>query len=953
MAGELLNLDIKDFTQVSSVALGDYVLLVRANGMNGKIGIELFKASVVSDIKPSIRDGYWWIGEVAQNVKAIGQTPVFRKGELGLEWKYQDEDDSGWKLLVEYTDIIFTFDDLSPEQKDELALHFEDLTPENIAELQRPATEATSNANSAADKANQAASNATNAASAANSAAQAANTAKDAANAATQKTNEAISNANSAADAANQATLDVSAAKQSALDAAAKANTAAQNADSSRAAIEQNEAERQSNETERQNAEAIRVQNENSRKIAENLRVQAEQLRVTAEENRVSAFDEKIEEINTTNSNFTKAEEIRQQQEAIRQEQTSLAISNANSAAQAANTAKTSADEATVNANNAAGNANSAAQAANTAKENIEANEATRIQSENDRIAQENARQESESQRESEFSTLKNNIDLAIEGAEEATVNTNAAINAATEATQNAYEAAFNANQLPKIQNDTWWIWDIETSAYIDSGSTAIGKSPKIIENTWWVWDNELGDYVNTNVSVNSTYELTKAKIEAVFTGNITTHTHSQYLTEEKDPTVPSWAKAASKPTYTASEVGAVAIGDKGKANGVATLDSTGKVPSSQLPSYVDDVIEATSLSSFPSTGEPGKIYVDTSTNKTYRWGGTGYVEISSSLALGTTSSTAFRGDYGNTAYQHSLKTSGNPHGVTKADVGLSNVGNFKAVSTAANQGLTDAEKANARSNIGAGASSFSGDYNDLTNKPSIGNATVTVKQNGTTKGSFTLNQSSNVEIALTDNNTTYSVVGSSGSTGLVKNGSSVTDASGYTACPIVGGVPYYKDTNTTYTLSSFGITATAAELNYCDGVTSNIQTQLNEKAASSHTHDDRYYTESEMNTKLNGKANTNQTMYIGTTAVPINRASAALTLNGVNVSGSSGSCTGNAASASSVAWTGVSGRPTKLSQFTNDSGFITTTTANNTYATKAEIGDINSVLDNINGVVI
>lgn len=72
---------------------------------------------------------------------------------------------------------------------------------------------------------------------------------------------------------------------------------------------------------------------------------------------------------------------------------------------------------------------------------------------------------------------------------------------------------------------------------------------------------------------------------------------------------------------------------------------------------------------------------------------------------------------------------------------------------------------------------------------------------------------------------------------GGVKTTSQVTSASGYTACPIIGGVPYYKDTNTTYTLSSFGITATAAELNFCDGVTSNIQTQLNGKAASSHSH--------------------------------------------------------------------------------------------------------------------
>ena len=83
-----------------------------------------------------------------------------------------------------------------------------------------------------------------------------------------------------------------------------------------------------------------------------------------------------------------------------------------------------------------------------------------------------------------------------------------------------------------------------------------------------------------------------------------------------------------------------------------------------------------------------------------------------------------------------------------------------------------------------------------------------------------------------------YSLPTASSSTlGGVKTTSTVTSNSGYTACPIISGVPYYKDTNTTYSLGSFGITATSAELNYCDGVTSNIQTQLNGKAASSHTH--------------------------------------------------------------------------------------------------------------------
>lgn len=107
-----------------------------------------------------------------------------------------------------------------------------------------------------------------------------------------------------------------------------------------------------------------------------------------------------------------------------------------------------------------------------------------------------------------------------------------------------------------------------------------------------------------------------------------------------------------------------------GAAGGVAELDSSGRVPQAQLPSYVDDVVEYASQSAFPETGEAGKIYVALDTNLTYRWGGSEYVEISPSLALGETESTAYRGDRGKAAYDHSQVTSGNPHGTTAADVG-------------------------------------------------------------------------------------------------------------------------------------------------------------------------------------------------------------------------------------------------------------------------------------------
>ena len=86
---------------------------------------------------------------------------------------------------------------------------------------------------------------------------------------------------------------------------------------------------------------------------------------------------------------------------------------------------------------------------------------------------------------------------------------------------------------------------------------------------------------------------------------------------------------------------------EMGVAGGVATLGTDGKVPSAQLPSYVDDVLEFENNGKFPATGETGKIYVAKDTNLTYRWSGSGYVEISVSLALGETSSTAYAGDKG------------------------------------------------------------------------------------------------------------------------------------------------------------------------------------------------------------------------------------------------------------------------------------------------------------------
>jgi hypothetical protein len=92
----------------------------------------------------------------------------------------------------------------------------------------------------------------------------------------------------------------------------------------------------------------------------------------------------------------------------------------------------------------------------------------------------------------------------------------------------------------------------------------------------------------------------------------------------------------------------------KGVANGYAELGADGKVPAAQLPAGTDEVQEYANVAAFPATGSSSVIYVALDTNVTYRWGGTVYVEISASLALGETSTTAYRGDRGKIAYDHS-----------------------------------------------------------------------------------------------------------------------------------------------------------------------------------------------------------------------------------------------------------------------------------------------------------
>ena len=157
-----------------------------------------------------------------------------------------------------------------------------------------------------------------------------------------------------------------------------------------------------------------------------------------------------------------------------------------------------------------------------------------------------------------------------------------------------------------------------------------------------------------------------------VVMGNDTRLTNARKASDVYD-----WAKAQTKPTYTATEVGAIPTTQKGAASGVATLDSNGLVPTSQLPSFVDDVLEGTaqgvaesSAGTYTATGfilkgetkactpEDGKIYIDSvgtnATNIEFRWTGTQFASIGTNLVLGETASTAYRGDRGKIAYNHS-----------------------------------------------------------------------------------------------------------------------------------------------------------------------------------------------------------------------------------------------------------------------------------------------------------
>lgn len=198
---------------------------------------------------------------------------------------------------------------------------------------------------------------------------------------------------------------------------------------------------------------------------------------------------------------------------------------------------------------------------------------------------------------------------------------------------------------------------------------------------------------------------------------------------------------AASSHTHAQTDITGLADALSAKAN-VSDMSAkadlvNGKIPTSQLPAYVDDVLEYAALANFPTTGETGKIYVATGTNKTYRWSGSAYVEISASVALGETSATAYRGDRGKIAYDHSQNGAVHVTAAQKTAWDSKAAGDHShSYNDLSDKPTIPAAYSHPASHpasmiTGLADVATSGSYNDLSNKPTIPTIPASLPANG------------------------------------------------------------------------------------------------------------------------------------------------------------------------------------------------------------------------------
>lgn len=462
----------------------------------------------------------------------------------------------------------------------------------------------------------------------------------------------------------------------------------------------------------------------------------------------------------------------------------------------------------------------------------------------------------------------------------------------ATEAATEAKEAASEAKNLPKIQGGNWWVWDVKRKEYVDSLSSATGKSPKIQDGIWWVWNDGLGQYENTGISVNSDYELTKEKVEKVLAGDISTHNHASQLAEalveyvrkvagkdlsSNDFTDELKLRLESLENYddTAIQAAVAAVSSRvdtlvGTSAGEA-IDTFNEIEAflagitdkETLVGLLNDLrseITATvptrlsQLQNDDHTVKDAK-YVHTDNNYTApeRQKLAGVAENANNYSLPPATAERLGGiktGYASSGknYKVQVDSLGNAYvnvpwtdnnttyaQATSDKLGLVKIGysaNGKNYPVSLDSGgkmyvnvpWTDTNTT--YSNMGAATANAAGKAG-LVPAPGAGKQTSFLRGDGTwvvptnttyakasatTLGLVMIGYAKNgknypveldgsgkmfVNVPWTDINTTYGVVGANGSTGLVKNGSTVTSASGYTACPIVGGVPYFKDSYT------------------------------------------------------------------------------------------------------------------------------------------------------------
>ena len=308
----------------------------------------------------------------------------------------------------------------------------------------------------------------------------------------------------------------------------------------------------------------------------------------------------------------------------------------ANSETNASNSASAAATSETNASNSATASANSAS-AASTSETNASNSASNAATSESNAETYKNQAATSESNAETyknQAATSESNAaNSASAAANSATNASNSESNAATSAT-----TAVNAKDTAVTYRDEAYDWAEEAE------DTQVTDSAGHTGYSAYHWAKKAEQSAGQGDMQSTTYDPNNIEADvfnrANHTGTQTASTISDFDTEVSNNT-----DVAANTTFRNS---------KGTANGVAELDANGTVPSAQLPSFVDDVLEYNDFASLPATGETGKIYITLDDNKTYRWGGSVYVTIGTSLALGETSDTAYRGDRGKIAYDHS-----------------------------------------------------------------------------------------------------------------------------------------------------------------------------------------------------------------------------------------------------------------------------------------------------------